>query len=95
MRSIRSYFDTEDHESEGWYHSYRFNSKMPSDNVEMVLHILATSMKAGYSACELLNRLQFSFEYDNSYIALPNEDDLKEVWETFSKWPPNIEKKDV
>lgn len=95
MRSVMCYFDTEEHEEEGWYNSYRFNSKMSRDEVEMVLHILIRSMKAGYSACEFLNRFQFHFEVGNTYIGLPDEEDVKKVWETFFKWPENLKDKDI
>lgn len=87
MRAVKDHIDVENDEVEGWRHNYRLKAKLVKEHYLMALNSLRCSMKAGHSACEMLRRTEFGYDGENGYIVLPNNDDLREIWEMFVKWP--------
>ena len=90
MRALKDHTTTDNDSVEGWFHRYRVNAELSKNNCIMALHALATSMRAGHAACEMLRRMKTGSDGSRGYLQPPDEDDLKEIWETFCREPEDV-----
>jgi hypothetical protein len=83
LRAVRDHTDTQEHPVEGWYHCYNFDANLSTDHYLMALEMLLLSMKAGHGICEMLCRTQSVQDNDRGMLHFPNNDELREIWETY------------
>lgn len=95
MRAMRDHIETKEDAQEGWHHTYNAESRLSTKHHTMVLHSLLTSMKAGHSVCEMLRKTIIVHEGGNAKLYPPNEEALKEIWDSLLAWPEGLEPQEI